>query len=237
MRRLPLTMLASMALLAVLFTVWPQLDLMTSGLFFHRGIGFVGDRDAIVMAMYKGVPAMSRAVIIGLFIALFAYSFQRGTTGARRRVQVLYLIAVLALGPGLVVDVALKGHWGRARPTMIHQFGGERSFTPALQPADQCDGNCSFVSGHAAAGFYLVALGFVGGPAARRRWLVAALAAGGFMGLGRIAQGGHFLSDVVFSFYAVWLSAWLMWRVFVRFGWLADEAPADSRAPALAVGR
>jgi len=36
------------------------------------------------------------------------------------------------------------------------------------------------------------------------------LVAGSVIGFGRILQGGHFLSDIVFAFYAVWLSCELV---------------------------
>ena len=54
-------------------------------------------------------------------------------------------LAALLLGPGWVVNEALKNHWGRARPEQVSDFGGAQRFTPALQPADQCVKNCSFV--------------------------------------------------------------------------------------------
>ena len=41
---------------------------------------------------------------------------------------VLFLMATLALGPGLLVNVILKDHWGRPRPIDVTQFGGEQHF-------------------------------------------------------------------------------------------------------------
>lgn len=224
---LTVTMLVTMLASAVVFSMFPELDLHVSGVFFEPGQGFVGERDAFVQSLYKGVPLMSRAIIIGLFIALFAYSIDRGQTGARRRIQVGFLIASLALGPGLLIDVVLKDNWGRARPAKIAEFGGTQTFTPALHRSDQCDNNCSFVSGHASAGFYLVSLGFLGNAVARRRWTLIGLSAGALFGFGRITQGGHFLSDIVFSFYATWFAAWLTWVIFRRLGWLPPDLAAD----------
>lgn len=225
MSRLTLTMGVSLLACAILFTVFPEIDLAVSRAFFQPDQGFAGERDAFVQSLYKGVPLMSRAIIIGLVIAMFAYSIQRGETGARRRIQVGYLIAALALGPGLLIDVVLKDNWGRARPAKIAEFGGTQAFSPALKPTDQCQNNCSFVSGHASAGFYLVSLGFLGGAAARRRWTLIGLAAGALFGFGRITQGGHFLSDIVFSFYATWFAAWLAWLIFRQAGWLPEYPP------------
>ena len=116
-----------------------------------------------------------------------------------RAVHWLYLVLCLGVGPGLVTNTLLKDQWGRARPAQIVEFGGSKTFTPPLLPADQCARNCSFVSGEAAsmfAVFYAVAL-------IVPHWSVATMIAGTIVGLAaglvRVAQGGHFLSDVVFA--------------------------------------
>ncbi|WP_070099055.1 phosphatase PAP2 family protein [Azoarcus sp. KH32C] len=209
-----LSLLVSIAV----FALYPQIDLQVAGFFFDPGRGFVGERDPVMQSLFKGVPLMSRAAVIALLIALFAYSMQRGSTGTRRRVQIAYLIVSLALGPGLLVNTVLKDNVGRARPVRITEFGGSRSFTPPLKRAAECDSNCSSLSEHAAAGFFLVSLGFLGNAAARRRWTLVGLFVGMVFGLARMTQGGHYLSDIVFSFYAVWFAAWLAWFVFRRFG-------------------
>jgi lipid A 4'-phosphatase len=41
--------------------------------------------------------------------------------------------------------------------------------------------------------------------------------AGGLIGLVRVSQGGHFLSDVVFSLIAIWGSHLLIRAVWLRF--------------------
>ena len=40
----------------------------------------------------------------------------------------VFLILSYALGPGLLVNVALKDNWGRPRPGHITQFGGDKHF-------------------------------------------------------------------------------------------------------------
>ena len=66
--------------------------------------------------------------------------------------------------------------------------------------SDQCERNCSFTAGHPSAGFALAALGYAY-VSRRRRWQVLAAATGFglLVGLARVAAGGHFLSDVLFS--------------------------------------
>jgi lipid A 4'-phosphatase len=108
------------------------------------------------------------------------------------------------------VNAGLKEHWGRARPREVMEFGGSQQFTPALLPTAQCETNCSFVSGHAALGFYLIGIAWV---SRKRRWLVAGITLGGLVGAGRILQGGHFLGDVIFSFWVVYFSAVLLDRL------------------------
>ncbi|MFX9123683.1 phosphatase PAP2 family protein, partial [Acinetobacter baumannii] len=86
----------------------------------------------------------------------------------------------------------------------IADFGGSAHYVPPLLPSRQCDRNCSFPSGHAAAGFWLISGAWVW-TGHRRRWLTGGLLFGAVIGLTRIAQGGHFLSDVLASLTVVWL--------------------------------
>jgi membrane-associated phospholipid phosphatase len=139
------------------------------------------------------------------------------------------------LGPGLVVNTVLKDHWGRARPLQIEQFGGSRAFTPAPLPAAQCARNCSFPSGHAALGFSLLAFALLLPPgAARRLATAAALGVGVLVGLARIAQGAHFLSDVVYAGLVVYgTTAALHWWIVDTDGLAAAPAvPLLGRAAA-----
>jgi lipid A 4'-phosphatase len=99
----------------------------------------------------------------------------------------------------LIVNLLLKDHWGRPRPSTLVEFGGSNHYVPPFIISDQCERNCSFSSGHGALGFWLVALALL----APARWtkpaIMIALLLGSVVGYIRIAQGGHFLSDVVVS--------------------------------------
>jgi membrane-associated phospholipid phosphatase len=88
---------------------------------------------------------------------------------------------------------------------------------PVLQPSSFCQTNCSFVSGHAAVGFSLMAFGMFGIRKRRQFWMLTALATGTLIGFARIAQGGHFLSDIVFSYLAIWISYLAIRTVWLRF--------------------
>ena len=56
-------------------------------------------------------------------------------------------------------------------------------------------------------------------PAARRRWWRLGMAAGLFFGLGRIVQGGHFASDIVFAALVIWLVGAVIRSVWLRLRW------------------
>ncbi len=110
----------------------------------------------------------------------------------------------------MVVNGVMKEFSGRARPRDVTEFGGSKNFTPAFAVANECGSNCSFVSGHASAGFYFVSLALIFEGRRRRVIFWSSVAAGGVIGLVRIMQGGHFLSDVVFSFVFVYLASLLL---------------------------
>jgi lipid A 4'-phosphatase len=208
------------ALCVALFLLVPQLDLVTSGLFYAPGRGFFLRNWPPVGLLYRSVPwlAWGIAFVVG-FGVTWLYLVERPLWRLDRR-TLCFIVLSTALGPGLIVNSVLKDHWGRARPSQIEAFGGTRQFTPAPLPAAQCRRNCSFPSGHAALGFSLVAFAFLlPAGAARRRGVTAAFGCGAVVGLARVAQGAHFLSDVVFAGLIVYgMAATLHWWIVERDG-------------------
>ncbi len=132
-----------------------------------------------------------------------------------------FLIAVYAVGPGLIVNGILKSWVGRARPITVTEFGGDRIFTPMLQISDQCVRNCSFSSGEVATTstfvFALLALSWGHLPPGARRFSVSAGAALICLSITlRIGLGRHFLSDALTSVSIsaiVTLTCWSLLRV------------------------
>jgi lipid A 4'-phosphatase len=199
---------ATLALAAslLIFGLYPELDIWFSRLFWSPDTGWAGERQDVVLALYHGVPWAGRALLLALALTWLVGLARPAWLPRMYRRTAALLLGSAVFGQGLLIDVALKDHWGRQRPRDTVVFNGTQPFQVALHPGGQCKSNCSFVSGHASSGFYLLGFGLLAAPALRRRWMFAALVAGGVIGLGRISQGGHFLSDVVFSFFAVWLS-------------------------------
>lgn len=210
-------------ILAVLFMQMPWIDIFFQRIFFDPEQGFFLKHHWLVVALYKLVPMLVVSISILLLVILcLGIICRKDILPWLTRRHAIYLILVLAIGPGLLVNTVFKDQWGRARPSQISYFTGDKFFSPAWIISDQCERNCSFVSGHASVGFFLMAFGWVWS-----RYKLAFIALGTCMGsavgLARIAQGGHFLSDVIFSGVIVALTCYLLAKFLLDYAKLKDN--------------
>lgn len=216
---------------AFVFVGFPQIDFAVTDLFYRGNRAFIsnfpGTGQDLRAAIRLFFLAAVATAIVGLVLAAF---FQRRLFEMGLR-QWLFLVSCLALGPGLVANVILKNNWGRARPFHVREYGGDQIFTPALFRSDQCADNCSFVSGEAASIFMLFFALALLLPRRRGPLIAAGITVGTLAGFVRIAQGGHFLSDVVFAGVLMALIAQaLYWLVFDLAGErLSDDSPLQAR--------
>jgi len=215
MRILPPTLLFSFALVSLGFYLFPQVDLWFSGLFYRPGEGFYLADNPLVVFSYQMIPIITTLMAV-ILLSLLAYTWVKHRTAlGMDRKAYTYLLLVLLIGPGLLSSL-FKDNWHRARPVNVEQFGGQSIFSPAYVISDQCDNNCSFFSGHPTSLYFFIAVALVAPPAQRRRFMTLAITGGVLVGLGRVIQGGHFLSDVVTSGFMVastaYLLYWLMYR-------------------------
>ena len=186
----------TLATLAV-FALWPQIDLEVARLF-DSADGFAGRSPTgrAIRGVFRFLPFAVLAVLAALY-------------GLRRRGVVVpyaptgralvFLVATMAIGPGVIVNLGLKDHAHRPRPVQTIQFGGKFEFRPWYRFDGACEKNCSFVSGEVAEAFWLVAPASLAPPQARPWTVGAALAFGALTALLRMAYGGHYLSDVVLA--------------------------------------
>ena len=194
----------------------PSIDLWAGGLFYRTDAGFYLANWPPFHIARVGLPYAVTifAIVVAVIFVISAASGKRLL--ALDRKAALFLLLSLAIGPGLMVNSVFKDHWGRARPAQIMQFGGDKIFTPAFVPSDQCDRNCSFPAGDPSMGFYLVSVAFLIPVATRRRQaIIGAIGFGALLGIERMAQGGHFLSDVVASGFLIYAASWLLYRVTI----------------------
>lgn len=182
----------------IVFYSFPQIDIIAAHLFYKDGQGFFLKNNPIVLFFYDIVPLLVGFFIIAGIVLLLVIMLRRKPCLGLRKREVFYLLLVLLLGPGLLVNAVFKEYSGRARPSQIAEFAGSRQFTPAFTISNQCKQNCSFVSGHASIGFYFVAFALLVSTC-RRKLFILAILPGVAIGIARMAQGGHFLSDVICS--------------------------------------
>ena len=230
MRRYFLLFLAFNTLLGLLFYFAPGIDLWAAAKFYDPDRGFMIPYASSASAL-PFLPWLTKVFVIASGAVLLLNTMREYLLANKLPVivsnrAVIFLLFTLGIGPGLVVNTILKDHWGRARPFHVKEFGGDRKFTPAFVISDQCKTNCSFVSGDASIGYFGLAFSFV---ARRRRILISsgAILAGTLIGLVRMAQGAHFLSDVIFSGVFTFLVGWLLYFLLLHRWQMRRDTPSD----------
>jgi lipid A 4'-phosphatase len=148
--------------------------------------------------------------VAALLVALSAYAWP---TFKRWQKPALFMVLVIGLGPGLVVNLVFKDHWGRPRPVHITEFGGQYAYVPPLKIGNTPDK--SFPCGHCSVGFMFFALYFLSLKRKALYFMLTMLFAL-LMAVTRMTAGGHFISDILWSGYLVFLVTWLIY-----YGWYA----------------
>jgi membrane-associated PAP2 superfamily phosphatase len=205
-----------------------DLDVSVARRYHEPGAGWPrgGDSPWDFLYHYGVIPAW---VVSVSALVVFLASFRRTRLRVHRRAAA-FLVLVMVVGPGLVVNNLYKENWGRPRPRDLVVFGGERDYVAPLVKSPREHGN-SFVSGHAATGFYLLTPYFLLRRRARARALAVlavGLAYGSLMGLARMIQGAHFLSDVLWALGFVYLTA-LAFFYLLRLDRDGPAAPPGTR--------
>jgi lipid A 4'-phosphatase len=190
-----------------------DLDLQVAALFYRSGNGnpnvWLWHHGWLFDNLFRYATVFTVSIAVAaLLIALSGYAWQ-----ALRPWQkpAFFIVLVIALGPGLVVNLVFKNHWGRPRPVHISEFGGQYAYVPPLKIGNSPDK--SFPCGHCSVGFMFFALYFLSLKRKTIYFMLTMLFAL-MMALTRMAAGGHFISDFLWSGYLVFLVSWLIY-----YGW------------------
>ncbi len=147
------------------------------------------------------IKASARFGRLGAIVARGAAALNRWLARAARWAPdgraVVFLVASIAIGSGLIVNLGMKDHLHRPRPAQTRDFGGPDEFRPWNRFDGACRKNCGFPSGEASSGFWMVAPALLVPPPWRGLALAGALAFGVAASVLRVAFGGHYLSDVL----------------------------------------
>lgn len=207
------------------FTVFPSLDPAVSALFWS-GSRFPVNSDKVIEALRNGLWNLT-LVTFAVVVAAMLRAAVRAQPVAGVPVHLwAFFAATFAAGPGLVVNLLLKEHWGRARPFQTTLFGGEKRFTPPWDMTDQCLHNCSFVSGEVSGTTALAVVMVVMAWQLRSRLsrpiFLLSVVTGPILvllaSLQRISAGRHFLSDAILAALFTVLIAVQMYRWIVERG-------------------
>jgi membrane-associated PAP2 superfamily phosphatase len=211
--------IAVLALATTLFTV-SGADVVFLQNFYSPSGGwiFADNEPWHFLYLYGPIPCY---LLGGFALVVLLLGFFRPLLRKYRK-KALFLVLALALGPGLLVNTVFKDNWGRPRPREIADFGGTRQYLPVWKMGN-VPGK-SFPSGHAAGAFYLLTPFFI--CRKRKRAACAFLVMGcGFglvVGVARVVQGGHFITDILWSAGVVLITGILLSR------WLRIEADDEA---------
>jgi lipid A 4'-phosphatase len=177
-----------------------NLDLRVQRIFydFQGAKWFLKDNPVVVFLYNYGVyPGLA---LTAAAAAVFGFGFTYKKLVKYRKPAILIVLTML-LGPAIAVNVVLKDYSGRPRPREIKEFSGKMAYRHVFEFGTPGKGY-SFPCGHCSTGFLFTALYF----AYRKKNKLLAnsalwggVALGTLIGAGRMAQGAHFLSDVLWA--------------------------------------
>jgi len=225
--------------------IFPQIDLFITSFFYENNHFFIAEQNIskfIMYFAYKYAPLLPIIFIFMIFLLLIKNiilyvlnknkknitDIQPATKNSSlkkqtffsniRNKQYIFLILTLLIGPGLFVNSIVKEFSGRSRPRDIKTFNGKYNHTGPISFERNCKKNCSFVSGHASAGFYFISLSFLflSGSLKRKMIFSFAFVYGSYISLTRIMIGAHFFSDILFAFAFVYLISKILYFYIIK---------------------
>jgi membrane-associated phospholipid phosphatase len=196
------------------FALWPGLDLATTRFIYDHG-GLWGGSEYVRDA--RDILRLAPFWLLGVLAILWlARRLAWPRLAAPSGRAMIFMIASLVIGSGLIVNLGLKDHSHRPRPVHVEGFGGDEAFRPWYRFDGECKRNCSFASGEAASGFWTLAPALLTPPPLRVAAVAAAIVYGAATSALRVLVGGHFLSDVLFGGLISALVVVALWNIHVR---------------------
>jgi membrane-associated PAP2 superfamily phosphatase len=176
-------------------------DLDLAGLFYregapHEGWAFSRHFPWGLLYDYGEWPAIILA--IGCLVLLVIVRL--GKAPRRYARPCLVVILTVIVGPGLIVNGLLKSTCGRPRPVDVREFDGRWDYRRPWERGVPVMGK-SFPCGHGSMAYSIASASafYPYHPAVAVGALVGGIAFGTITGVARMAQGGHFATDVLWS--------------------------------------
>ena len=205
-----------LAVLTVVFRIF-NLDMALARMLYNPASGswkFADNAFVLLLYRYGTYPAI---ILAAISTVVFTFGFVYANMKKYRKAALLIMLTML-IGPGLVTNVILKNYSGRPRPRDVKEFGGKMDFRQPLETGVPGRG-FSFPCGHCTMGFFFYTAYLIlrkKKKAASYTALCGAAVYGTAMGFGRMAQGGHFASDVIWAAGITFLTAELLHVLAVK---------------------
>lgn len=183
------------------------LDLTISTFFYKLYPGFAVPKPVKLIYHWGTLPS----IFIGL-TAFFVLITNIRPVWQKYRTSALMAFLALIIGPGLIINIGLKGSFHRPRPVQIENFGGKYKYVPITKMKFETGNKHqrSFPSGHTSMGFFFLCLWRIAFREGKKNLSYLSLALAFlvtlFLSWTRLAQGGHFFSDILFSGLITWLT-------------------------------
>ena len=199
----------------IVFSLFPTLDQEISRSFYSSESGFLMRHDEFAGGFRKLIIySITIFYVVVLWCGLKSYNEQQSIWGLMWHKWAFLGFTALG-GAVMVVNVILKGNWGRARPKDVNEFGGSVEFTPFWQWANQCQDNCSFTSGEVAGvAVIAITIAFLFESRMRIVTLCIGVIMSALVGWLRVATGSHFTSDAIMSVSLMMIFTSLFYYVF-----------------------
>ena len=191
----------------IFFLVFPESDIYFSSLFYENN-KFISEKIIFIKSLRTFLKDLMVLIPIVALIILLVNFFKKKKSKTflnfRVKLSLIGLIIGPIVGSGIIANWYFKDQWGRARPVHITEFGGDKNFSRAFVKSDQCEKNCSWISGESSAAFsFLVGALILKNPF----FFFLNVLFGVIVSFCRISMGGHFLSDNLFAlFFMVYLA-------------------------------
>ena len=199
------------------FILFPKFDIFFSKLFFFEE-KFISDKYVFIRSLRSFLKDSMIAISIVSFLLIMVNFFfkkkKKPILKPRTNLILIGFIVGPVIGCGLIANFYFKDNWGRARPINIQEFGGEKIYTQPFIISDQCERNCSWISGEASAAF-----SFIAGTIIIKSpiFFLLNIIFGIIVSFCRIAMGGHFLSDNIFAMiFMIYLAIIYKYLVFLN---------------------
>ena len=198
-------------LFTILFVMFPTLDIHISKYFFIDG-KFISEEYTFIKILRSNlktimiiIPILSLILLL-LFVLVKNNHYFKNHNNLRFKLVLLGFVIGPVLGCGLVANLYFKDTWGRARPSYIVEFGGDKKYSQPFVKSDQCYKNCSWISGETSGAFSLL----FGSLLLRNHiFLVCNYILGLLVFFCRLSMGGHFFSDNIYAFFFMIYLAYL----------------------------